>query len=44
MGTRVETLTVFYEVTEGEDSMVRILAVRRRGQNVLIIAGKEIRL
>lgn len=44
---RVGELRVFYEVAEpveGNDGVVRVLAVGRKRHNVLTIGGKEIRL
>jgi mRNA-degrading endonuclease RelE of RelBE toxin-antitoxin system len=44
---RVGELRVFYEVAElaeGDDGVVRILAVGRKRRNVLTIGGKEIQL
>ena len=41
---RVSQLRVFYEVAGAESGVVRILAVGRKGRNVLVIGDKEIRL
>jgi hypothetical protein len=41
---RVGDLRVFYEVTGADTSVVRILAVGRKGRNILTIGGKEIQL
>jgi mRNA-degrading endonuclease RelE of RelBE toxin-antitoxin system len=44
---RVGELRVFYEAVEpveGDDGVVRVLAVGRKRRNVLTIGGKEIRL
>ncbi len=41
---RVGKLRVFYEVTPGGPAVVRVLAVGKKGQNILRIAGREIKL
>ncbi len=41
---RVGPLRVFYEVTGGEDGVVRILAVGRKRRTAVIIGKKEIQL
>ena len=41
---RVGKLRVFYEVVPGEPSLVRILAVGKKGRNILRIAGREMTL
>ena len=41
---RVGQLRIFYDVTETESGVVRILAVGRKRRNVLVVGDKEIRL
>ena len=41
---RAGTLRVFYEVTPGGPTVVRILAIGKKMRNVLRIAGQEIQL
>ena len=41
---RVGTLRVFYDVSEGPPSTVRVLAVGVKDRNVLRIGGQEIQL
>ena len=41
---RVGKLRVFYEVTPGGPAVVRVLAVGKKEQNILRIAGREIKL
>ena len=41
---RIGDLRVFYEVLSDEPDVVRILAVGRKKGNILLIAGKEVKL
>ena len=41
---RIGNLRVFYEVVIQESDVVRVLAVGRKEGNLLIIAGKEVKL
>ena len=41
---RVGKLRVFYEVTPGGPAVVRVLAVGKKEQKILRIAGREIKL
>ena len=41
---RAGKLRVFYEVAPGETSLVRILAVGKKEQNILLVAGQEMSL
>jgi len=41
---RVGSLRVFYEVSEGQPGVVRVLAVGLKQGNILRIADKEVRL
>ena len=41
---RIGDLRVFYDVTADEPDVVRVLAVGQKRGNVLLIAGKEVKL
>lgn len=41
---RLGRLRVFYEVAPGDPGVVRVLAVGKKGRNIVRIAGQEIKL